>query len=88
MSKKYKVIITRETIVEAKDEEEAKDMAFDSMVHGDVDFEVEEDEQKTRRSKFKSFNKAQPLAPGTRAKLQAASGKLQASGRKLDKKIV
>ena len=42
--KKYKVIITRETIVEAKDEEEAKDMAFDSMVHGDVDFEVEEDE--------------------------------------------
>ena len=88
MSKKYKVIITRETIVEAKDEEEAKDMAFDSMVHGDVDFEVEEDEQKTRRAKFKSFNKSQPLAPGTRAKLQAASGKLQASGRKLDKKIV
>ena len=88
MSKKYKVIITRETIVEAKDEEEAKDMAFDSMVHGDVDFEVEEDEQKTRRSKFKSFNKSQPLAPGTRAKLQAASGKLQASGRKLDKKLV
>ena len=88
MSKKYKVIITRETIVEAKDEEEAKDMAFDSMVHGDVDFEVEEDEQKTRRAKFKSFNKSQPLAPGTRAKLQAASGKLQASGRKLDKKII
>ena len=88
MSKKYKVIITRETIVEAKDEEEAKDMAFDSMVHGDVDFEVEEDEQKTRRAKFKSFNKSQPLAPGTRAKLQAASNKLQASGRKLDKKII
>ena len=88
MSKKYKVIITRETIVEAKDEEEAKDMAFDSMVHGDVDFEVEEDEQKTRRAKFKSFNKSQPLAPGTRAKLQAASGKLQASGRKLDKKTI
>ena len=88
MSKKYKVIITRETIVEAKDEEEAKHMAFDSMVHGDVDFEVEEDEQKTRRAKFKSFNKSQPLAPGTRAKLQAASGKLQTSGRKLDKKII
>ena len=88
MSKKYKVIITRETIVEAKDEEEAKDMAFDSMVHGDVDFEVEENEQKTRRAKFKSFNKSQPLAPGTRAKLQAASGKLQASGRKLDKKTI
>ena len=63
-------------------------MDFDSMVHGDVDFEVEEDEQKTRRSKFKSFNKSQPLAPGTRAKLQAASGKLQTSGRKLDKKII
>ena len=88
MSKKYKVIITRETIVEAKDEEEAKDMAFDSMVHGDVDFEVEEDEQKTRRAKFKSFNKSQPLAPGTRAKLQAASNKLQAPSRKLDKKII
>ena len=42
MEKKYKVTITRDTIVEAKDEEEAKDMAFDSMIHGDVDFEVEE----------------------------------------------
>jgi len=43
--KKYKVKITRDTIVEAKDEEEAKDMAFDSMIHGDVDFEVEEYEE-------------------------------------------
>jgi hypothetical protein len=43
--KKYKVIITRETIVEAKDEEEAKDMAFDSMIHGDVDFKVEEEDE-------------------------------------------
>ena len=43
--KKYKVTITRDTIVEAKDEEEAKDMAFDSMIHGDVDFEVEEYEE-------------------------------------------
>jgi len=42
---KYKVIITRETIVEAKDEEEAKDMAFDSMIHGDVDFKVEEEDE-------------------------------------------
>ncbi len=42
--KTYKVKITRESIVEAKDEEEAKDLAFDSMIYGDVDFEVEEDE--------------------------------------------
>ncbi len=47
-----------------------------------------EDEQKTRRAKFKSFNKSQPLAPGTRPKLQAASRKLQASSRKLDKKVI
>ncbi len=40
----YKVKIIRESIVEAKDEEEAKDLAFDSMIYGDVDFEVEEDE--------------------------------------------
>ena len=45
MDKKYKVTITRDTIVEAKDEEEAKDMAFDSMIYGDVDFEVEEHEE-------------------------------------------
>ena len=44
-TKKYKVTITLDTIVEAKDEEEAKDMAFDSMIHGDVDFEVEEYEE-------------------------------------------
>tara|TARA_R100001443_G_C3254189_1_gene154034 strand:+ start:108 stop:257 length:150 start_codon:yes stop_codon:yes gene_type:complete len=44
-TKKYKVTITRDTIVEAKDEEEAKNMAFDSMIHGDVDFEVEEYEE-------------------------------------------
>ena len=42
--KTYKVKIIRESIVEAKDEEEAKDLAFDSMIMGDVDFEVEEDE--------------------------------------------
>ena len=40
----YKVKIIRESIVEAKDEEEAKDLAFDSMIMGDVDFEVEEDD--------------------------------------------
>ena len=42
--KTYKVKIIRESIVEAKDEEEAKDLAFDSMIMGDVDFEVEEDD--------------------------------------------
>ena len=46
--KTYKVKITRESIVEAKDEEEAKDLAFDSMIMGDVDFEVEEDESQFR----------------------------------------
>ena len=56
--------------------------------NGWLEYEIEEDEQKTRRAKFKSFNKSQPLAPGTRAKLQAASNKLQASGRKLDKKTI
>ena len=44
-TKKYKVTITRDTIVEAKDEEEAKNMAFDRMLHCDVDFEVEEYEE-------------------------------------------
>ena len=39
----YKVKITRETIVDAKNEEEAKDLAYDSMIMGDVDFVVEED---------------------------------------------
>jgi hypothetical protein len=42
--KRYKVTITRETIVEAKNEDEAQDLAFDSLIYGDVDFEVEEDE--------------------------------------------
>ena len=42
--KKYKVTITRETIVEAKNEDEAQDLAWDSLIFGDVDFEVEEDE--------------------------------------------
>ena len=43
--KTYKVKIIRESIVEAKDEEEAKDLAFDSMIMGDVDFEVEEEDE-------------------------------------------
>ena len=43
--KKYKVKITRETYVDAKDEEEAKLMAYDSLIMGDVDFEIEEDEE-------------------------------------------
>ena len=44
-NKKYKVKITRETYVDAKDEEEAKLMAYDSLIMGDVDFEIEEDEE-------------------------------------------
>ena len=44
-TKKYKVTITRDTIVEAQNEAEAQDLAFDSMIHGDVDFEVEEYEE-------------------------------------------
>ena len=43
MKKTYKVKIIRDSIVEAQDEEEAKDLAFDSMIYGDVDFEVEEE---------------------------------------------
>ena len=39
----YKVKITRDTIMDAKNEEEAKDLAYDSMIMGDVDFVVEED---------------------------------------------
>ena len=41
-TKKYKVTITRDTIVEAQNEDEAQDRAFDSLIFGDVDFEVEE----------------------------------------------
>ena len=43
--KKYKVKITRDTIVEAQNEDEAQDLAFDSLIFGDVDFEVEEYEE-------------------------------------------
>ena len=43
--KKYKVKITRDTIVEAQNEDEAKEMAVDSLNFGDVDFEVEEYEE-------------------------------------------
>ena len=45
MKKTYKVKITRDSIVEAQNEEEAKDLAFDSMIYGDIDFEVEEEEE-------------------------------------------
>jgi hypothetical protein len=45
IKKKYKVKITRDTIVEAQNEDEAKDMAVDSLNFGDVDFEVEEYEE-------------------------------------------
>ena len=44
MKKTYKVKITRDSIVEAQDEEEAKLMAYDSLIMGDVDFEVEEED--------------------------------------------
>ena len=44
-TKKYKVKITRDTIVEAQNEDEAQDRAFDSLIFGDVDFEVEEYEE-------------------------------------------
>ena len=43
--KKYKVKITRETYVDTKDEEDAKLMAYDSLIMGDVDFEIEEGEE-------------------------------------------
>jgi len=43
--KKYKVKIIRETYVDAKDEEDAKLMAYDSLIMGDVDFEIEEDDE-------------------------------------------
>jgi hypothetical protein len=43
--KKYKVKITRDSIVEAQNEDEAQDLAFDSLISGDVDFEVEEYEE-------------------------------------------
>ena len=43
--KKYKVKITRDTIVEAQNEDEAQDLAFDSLIFGDVDFEIKEYEE-------------------------------------------
>ena len=43
--KRYRVTITRDTIVEAQNEDEAQDLAFDSLIFGDVDFEVEEEEE-------------------------------------------
>ena len=49
MKKTYKVKIIRDSIVEAQDEEEAKDLAFDSMIYGDVDFEVEEEDTSSKQ---------------------------------------
>ena len=43
--KKYNVKITRATSLEAQNEDEAQDLAFDSLIFGDVDFEVEEYEK-------------------------------------------
>jgi len=44
-TKKYKVKITRDTIVEAQNEDEAQVLAWDSLIFGDVDFEIEEYEE-------------------------------------------
>ena len=52
-NKKYKVKITRETYVDAKDEEDAKLMAYDSLIMGDVDFEIEEDKEWKNKQKQK-----------------------------------
>tara|TARA_R100000329_G_scaffold85335_1_gene72197 strand:+ start:851 stop:1000 length:150 start_codon:yes stop_codon:yes gene_type:complete len=43
--KRYRVTITRETIVEAQNEDEAQDLAFDSLIFGDVDFDIKEEEK-------------------------------------------
>ena len=43
--KKYKVIITRESYVEADNEEKAKIQAYDSLIMGEVDYEIEEDKE-------------------------------------------
>ena len=45
----------------------------------------EMDEQKTRKSNAKNLYRSPALAAGPGTKLQATSGKLQASSRKLDK---
>ena len=59
MKKTYKVKITRDSIVEAQDEEEAKLMAYDSLIMGDVDFEVEEED--TSNKPQATSNKQQAL---------------------------
>ena len=40
--KKYKVIITKETYVEADNEDDAELQAYDSLICSDVDFDTEE----------------------------------------------
>ena len=45
IKKKYKVKITRDTIVEAQNEDEAQDLAVESFNFGYVDFEIEEYEE-------------------------------------------
>tara|TARA_R100001591_G_scaffold68007_1_gene76990 strand:- start:1064 stop:1234 length:171 start_codon:yes stop_codon:yes gene_type:complete len=40
--KKYKVIITKETYVEADNENDAEIQAYDNLICNDVDFDVEE----------------------------------------------
>jgi len=43
--KKYKITITRESYVEADNEEEAKIQAYDSLFMGEVDYQIEEDKE-------------------------------------------
>jgi len=45
-------------------------------------------QQERNYDETKNFNKSLALAAGSRPKLQATSGKLQASSRKLDKKTI
>ena len=40
--KKYKVIVTKETYVEADNEDDAELQAYDSLICSDVDFDTEE----------------------------------------------
>ena len=43
--KKYKVIITRESYVEADNEQEAQIQADNSLVMGEVDYRIEEEKE-------------------------------------------
>ena len=51
-------------------------------------YRKKQDEQKTWASNGPRLPAALAMAPGSGTKLQATSGKLQASSRKLDKKVL